>query len=100
MLLEEHIAHAERNPFRHAQPGTVSELQHCPVTESELFIERRRLEQPLDLVHAENFGKRPPTLRRLQSLARIADDVPLTEQEAEIAANGGDVSADRSRREP
>ena len=85
MILQHHIAHAERDPFRDAKAGAVGQLEHRAVAKGQRLVERRRGEQLLDFVDAEHFGQRAPALRRLEALARIAHDVAFAEQEFEVA---------------
>ena len=94
-----HVANAERDPLRDTQPGAVCQLQHRTVAKHERVIEQRRGEQAFDFVDGEHLRQRPPPLRRLQPLARIAREVSFAEEKPEIGAKRGDVAADRRRRE-
>src|SRR6266540_2932170 len=100
MRIEEHITNTKRYPLRYAQARAVGELEHRAVAERELLTYRRRLKQPFDLVHAENFRERSPAFWSFQPLARIADNMAFAQQESEIAADGGHIPPNRGRRQP
>ncbi len=99
MLVHQHVANADRDPFGNTQACAVAKLENCPITKREGLIERRRREQPLDFRDREHFWKCSPPFWRFKSLAWIADEMAFTEHEAEVTANGRHVSAYRSRSE-
>src|SRR5687768_14067908 len=93
-LVEKQISHAERDPLGDAESRAVGQLEHRAVAEGERLVERRRRDEARHLVRREDVGQRAPPAGALEPLARIADHVPLAEQEAEVRPDGRDVAAD------
>src|ERR1700736_1489099 len=61
-ILKHHIANGERDPLRDTKACAVGELEHGTVAECERLIERRRGQELLDLVDAQDFRKCAPAL--------------------------------------
>src|SRR6266849_2330363 len=99
VVLEHHVANAQRNPFRDPEPGAIRKLEHCPVAKRQRLVKRRSGKKLLDLFNAEHFRKRAPLLWRFEALAGITHDVSLPEHEFEVRANGRHVPPDRSGRQ-
>src|ERR1041385_3976084 len=63
LFLEQHVAHAERDPFGYAKAGPIRELEHRPIAEGKRLVERRRRDQSRDLVDREDIRQRTPPFR-------------------------------------
>src|SRR5688572_22176288 len=98
-VLEQEVAYPERDPLRDAQTRAVRHLQHGSVTECQWLIERDGIEQPLYFLGGQDVREREPAFRCVETLTRIADEVPFGDEEAKVGADGRDIPANRGRSE-
>jgi hypothetical protein len=94
MILQPHIANAERDPLRHAETGTIGHFEHRAIAKRKRLVERGGGQQALDLVNRQNLGQRAPPFRRFQAFTGVAHDVTFAEQKLEVRAHRRDVAAD------
>src|SRR6185437_7474898 len=94
-LVEHEVAHAQRDPFTHAESGAVCELEHCAVAKRHGFVQCRRLYQLGDLFGTQHVRQLAPALGCLEPLAGIAHNVAFVEKELVVSAQRRDVTSYR-----
>ena len=80
--LQIHIFQRHINKLRHAHPRRIQNLQHRLIAIAVRRAKIRRIQQRINLRHAQHLGQMQAAVRRLQHLCRIAADIALRRQKA------------------
>ena|SRR2546422_2569162 len=95
VILQHHVAYAERDPLRDSQSCAVRQLEHRPVTERERLVKRWGGEKLFDLFYTEHFGKCAPPLRGLEPLTWVTHHVSFSDEKLEVRSHSRHVAPDR-----
>src|SRR6266581_1660441 len=95
VILQHHVAYAERDPLGDSQPCTVRQLEHGPVTERERLVKRWSGKKLFDLFYTEHFGKCAPPLGGLEPLTRVTHHVSFADEKLEVSSHSRHVAPDR-----